>query len=249
MAEDSPPARQRERSLFSPPSPQRRPLSIRSSSLLASVALDLTSLDVMWRIPLELDLALAKTEIGCTKAGPAPDCQPQRPEVDGGGEERRCGRVHSLGDRSIKRERERAATLSYVMLQLFCPTCGTFLYCKRAPTGVGATLNPVWVESRDNSRQRNSAIPYEDDASNLQRRPRTCRPDRRSDRPPPPNDLPPSCLEHPEQSSKTTRGRTAPSSTASCARTSTRSTRRCDDSYTHTRRIPCRPHRRRSRLC
>ena len=39
-----------------------------------------------------------------------------------------------MGDRSIEREREiereRAATLSYVMLQLFCPTCGTFLYCK-----------------------------------------------------------------------------------------------------------------------
>ena len=68
-------------------------------------------------------------------------------------------------EREREIERERAATLSYVMLQLFCPTCGTFLYCKRAPTGVGATLNPVWVESRDNSRQRNSAIPYEDDAS------------------------------------------------------------------------------------
>ena len=31
--------------------------------------------------------------------------------------------------------------------------------------GGGATLTPVRVESRDNSRQRNSAIPYEDDAS------------------------------------------------------------------------------------
>ena len=31
--------------------------------------------------------------------------------------------------------------------------------------GGGATLTPVRVASRDNSRQRNSAIPYEDDAS------------------------------------------------------------------------------------